>query len=143
MDFGKILDKWESKKASEPKKHTMETWLEKNEVSNKDTAQEKTSVPGEKRRRLLNAKPDDILDIHGLTNEKAWLVLDQFFVNAKECNYEKLRIIHGKGNRSQKEAVLKGTVRKYIEQCSFAGESGFENSVNGGTGATWVLLKGT
>jgi hypothetical protein len=33
------------------------------------------------------------------------------------------------------------TVRKYIEKCPFAGESGHEKAANGGTGATWVLLK--
>jgi len=70
-------------------------------------------------------------------------LLDQFFSNAKENGYEKLRIIHGKGNRSQEGAVLRQTVRKYIEQCPFAGENGFEKSANGGSGATWVFLKGS
>jgi DNA-nicking Smr family endonuclease len=141
MDFGEILNKWENKKSRSKKNSTMEIWLKNNEVTDKDAKTQAAHIPGEKRRRLLNAKPDDILDIHGLTSDKAWLSLDQFFQNAKNNNYEKLRIIHGKGNHSQGEAVLKTLVRNFIEQCSFAGESGFENAANGKSGATWVFLK--
>ena len=119
----------------------METWLKDNKVYNKDAAVNKTSAPGENRRRLLREKPDDILDIHCFTKEEAWLALDSFFSNAKDCGYEKLRIIHGKGNHSRGEAVLGHTVRRYIEQCPSAGESGYEKAANGGSGATWVLIK--
>jgi DNA-nicking Smr family endonuclease len=146
MDFGEILKKWENGKSHSSKKSTLEAWLETNEVIDKDAKTQDEYAPsnprsGERRRRLLNAKPDDILDIHGLTRDNAWLSLEQFFQNAKSNNYEKLRIIHGKGNHSQGEAVLKKIVRSFIEQCSFAGESGIENSANGKSGATWVLLK--
>jgi len=145
MDFDKILKQWNreqnksSKKSSE--KNEMEIWLAKNEIHDKDAEIKKTLKPGENRQRLLRMKPDDILDIHGLTSEKALISLDHFFNNAKSSGCEKLRIIHGKGNHSAGEAVLKTIVRKFIEQCGFAGESGYENAINGGTGATWVLLK--
>jgi len=142
MDFGDILKKWENKPARSSQKNDMETWLQNNEIIDKDTDTEKTSKRGENRQRLLRKKPDDVIDIHGCTGEKAWLLLEQFFDNAKKSGYEKLRIIHGKGNHSTGEAVLKNTVRKFIEQCSFAGESGYENAANGGSGVTWVLLKG-
>ena len=131
MNFGDILEKWER---GQP-------YASQNNSMNKDSNAQKTSVPGEKRRRLMHTQPDDIIDIHGYTDEKAWVRLDQFFTNAKDNGFEKLRIIHGKGNRSQGEAVLKQTVRRFIEQCPFAGENGFEKAVNGGTGATWVFLK--
>jgi len=137
MDFGTILDKWEKGQSQ-----TLKTSLHDNEAYNKDAEiLYKTQVPGEHRRSLLSKKPDDMLDIHGLTRDKAWLSLDLFFSRAKNCGYEKLRIIHGKGNHSQEEAVLGGIVRDFIEQCPYAGESGHEKHQNGGSGATWVFIK--
>ena len=149
MDFGEILDKWEGRKpefrgevpGANSKKSAMELWLQKNEIYDKDANEEKNPGHGENKKRLLNKKPDAVVDIHGLTSEEAWLSLEQFFENAKTNDYKKLRIIHGKGNHTQGDAVLKATVRKFIEQCNFAGESGYEKSENGGSGATWVLLK--
>ena len=144
MDFGDILKKWENKKSpiSKAPKSAMETWLKKNEIIDKDALTQTELTPGEKRRSLLNAKPEGILDIHGQTSEQAYLSLDRFFSNAKINGFKKLRIIHGKGNHSKGDAILKTLVRKFIEQCSFAGESGFESSANGGKGASWALLKG-
>jgi len=141
VNFGDILEKWERGKPDDSHSNSINTWLKENEVFDKDQNTKNTSVPGERRRRLLHLKPDDIIDIHGYTSDNAWLKLDQFFLNAKDNGFEKLRIIHGKGNRSQGGAVLGQTVRKYIEQCPFAGENGFEKSANGGSGATWVFLK--
>lgn len=138
MNFGDILEKWERTRVS---KNIMEEWLRNNEIFDKDTNIRKMPKTGETRSRLLHSRPDGILDIHGLTSEKAWILLDHFFTNAKENGFEKLRIIHGKGNRSRGEPILLNTVRKYIEKCPFAGESGFEKAANGGTGATWVFLK--
>jgi DNA-nicking Smr family endonuclease len=141
VNFGDILKKWESITGESTKqKKEMEEWLSNNKISDKDSGTKK-SDRREDRQRLLQLNPDDILDIHGLTSEKAWILMDQFFNDAREKGLEKLRIIHGKGNRSQGEAVLKITVRKFIEKCPFAGESGYEKAKYGGTGATWVLLK--
>ena len=141
MNFGDILEKWEQGQSHISQSNSIDTWLKQNGVFDKDANAKRSSIPGEKRRRLMRLQPDDTIDIHGYTREKAWLALDQFFSDAKDSGYEKLRIIHGKGNRSQGEAVLGQTVRKYIEQCPFAGETGQEKSTNGGTGATWVFLK--
>jgi DNA-nicking Smr family endonuclease len=138
VNFGDILNKWEN---GVSQKNAMYEWLQNNKIYDKDANMTETLRHGENRRRLLNSKPDAILDIHGLSEKGAWLSLEQFFSEAKDNGYEKLRIIHGKGNRSQGEPVLLHTVRKYIEKCQFAGESGYEKAVNGGTGATWVLLK--
>jgi len=137
MNFGDILNKWEHISAQD-------NFLKKEQINDKlrlNTDIKKTHSQGENRRRLLKISPDVILDIHGLTSEEAWNSLDHFFSDAKDMGYEKLRIIHGKGNRSQGDAVLKNTVRKYIEKCPFTGESGYEKAKYGGSGATWVLLK--
>ena len=127
-NFGDILDKW----------------ISVNGVQNKDV-EEKDIQDGaqEKRRRLRNKKPDAELDIHGKTRDEAWQELDVFFNNAREKGFEKILIIHGKGNHSQSEAVLKRVVMDFIERCPFAGESGRGKAASGGEGATWVLLKET
>lgn len=140
MDFADILKKWENGNYSS-QKNDMDKWLQNNKIYDKDAEEDEYLNRGEARRRLLHAKTDAVLDIHDLTNEKAWLSLDLFFSDAREKGFKKLTIIHGKGNHSKGEAVLKSTVRKYIEMCPFAGESGFEKAKNGGSGATWVLLK--
>ena len=160
MDFGDILNQWEHGKRN-PKKppegkegrhpeedetfkkkvHPMEAWLRINKVIDKDAL-----PPGEpeqdyaaERRRLRLKKPDDSIDIHGLTREQAWDAMEQFFDNSYRRGREKVLIIHGKGNHSPDKAVLKHCVRDFIEKCAVAGESGQDDI--GGSGATWVLLK--
>ncbi len=140
-DFGDILDKWER-----GENNVMRKWLNENKVFDKDAFASETALPDYHRRRLLRSRlrdsePDDIIDIHGFTAEEAQMSLEIFFLKARSSDFKKLRIIHGKGNHSNGEAVLKSIVRKFIEKCPFAGESGYEKAVNGGSGATWVLLK--
>ena len=151
MDFGDILNRWESgtknsgsqsipDKAFEKKVHPMDAWLRTNKVIDKDAQTEADQDnAGERRRRLRLKKPDDFIDIHGLTRDEAWLALDQFFDKSHNRGLEKVLIIHGKGNHSQNIAVLKHCVRDFIEKCPFAGESGQGSA--GGSGSTWVLIK--
>jgi DNA-nicking Smr family endonuclease len=126
MNFEDILNKWEKN----------------NGIYDKDReAGNKRINPWEKRNRLKNKKPEAELDIHGLTRDEAWHALEIFFNEAKGKGLEKILIIHGKGNHSTGEAVLKRTVMEFIERCPFAGESGRGKAATGGEGATWVLLK--
>jgi DNA-nicking Smr family endonuclease len=169
MDFGDILDAWDrqtgkggagktranSQKTSLEEHHPEEdenktdeagnplsAWLSVNGVYDKDTESvNQTEHSAARRRRLLAKKPDDEIDLHGLTQDEAQDKLETFFANAKRENFEKLLIIHGKGNHSAGDAVLKNLVRGYIERCPFAGENGHGSAIQGGAGATWVLLK--
>jgi DNA-nicking Smr family endonuclease len=126
MNFEDILNKWEKN----------------NGIYDKDMEAGKEQInPQERRSRLKNKKPDAELDIHGLTRDEAWKALEIFFNDSKRNGLEKILIIHGKGNHSTGEAVLKRLVMEFIEHCSFAGESGRGKAVTGGEGATWVLLK--
>jgi DNA-nicking Smr family endonuclease len=126
MNFGDILNKWEKN----------------NGIYDKDMEAGSVQInPREKRSRLKNKKPDAVLDIHGLTRDEAWKTLEVFFNDSKEKRLEKILIIHGKGNHSTGEAVLKRIVMEFIEQCPFAGESGRGKAATGGEGATWILLK--
>jgi len=125
-NFGDILDKW----------------ISVNGVQDKDGDDGSQQVSAqEKRHRLRNKKPDAELDIHGKSRDEAWQELEVFFGGAKEKGFEKILIIHGKGNHSPGESVLKRVVMDFIERCPFAGESGKGKSAVGGEGATWVLLK--
>ncbi|MDR0290820.1 MAG: Smr/MutS family protein [Treponema sp.] len=127
-NFGEILDKWTST----------------NGIYNKDKEERGRhgTTPG-KRRYLKNKRPDAELDIHGQTRDEAWLSLEAFFSSAKERGLEKVLVIHGKGNHSTDEPVLKRVVMDFIEHCPYAGESGRGKAAAGGEGATWVLLKET
>ncbi|MDR2078554.1 MAG: Smr/MutS family protein [Treponema sp.] len=153
MDFGDILDQWEHGGAKPAGKKTaakgsrvdpLTAWLRIHDVVDKDAEIAEAageSNRGERRRRLLAKKPDASLDLHGLTRDEAWLALDNFFRAGQQQGFEKLLIVHGKGNHSERAAVLKRTVRDFIEHCAFAGESGQCSASEGGSGATWVLLK--
>jgi DNA-nicking Smr family endonuclease len=164
MDFGDILDKWEKQQSgggakksaqsrtgagsetaasgAEARVNPIEAWLRVNGVSDKDAeTQEDRQSAAERRRRLRAKKSDAVLDIHGLTTDEAWEALERFFESAAKDGLVKILVIHGKGNHSKGDAVLGGTVRRFIERCPIAGESGHEKAVNGGSGATWVLLK--
>jgi DNA-nicking Smr family endonuclease len=169
MDFGDILDAWDrqtakpqGKKGSggtekkqppaagdfhkqgtgQKERDALTTWLRTNSVYDKDAEEPESAVsPGEHRRRLLHKRPDAVIDLHGLTQDEAWNSLDGFFRSSRQQGLEKVLVIHGKGNHSLGEAVLKQAVKQFIEHCPFAGESGHGNAAAGGTGATWVLLK--
>jgi DNA-nicking Smr family endonuclease len=126
MDFGNIMD----------------AWLEKNGAPDKDAEiGEKGPSSQDRRRRLLRKEPDASLDLHNMTQDEAWLALDTFFRAGQQQGFEKLLVIHGKGNHPGSEGILRDLTRKYIEDCPFAGESGHGSSAEGGSGATWVLLK--
>ena len=137
MDFGNILSEWEKKNAGNQA-------LYKN-AFNKDIPKsyEKNNA-GERRSRLLRKRPDASIDLHGLTRDEAWNSLDTFFEDSRRKGFEKVLVIHGKGNHAAPaggEGVLRDLARQFIESCSFAGESGHSSNRDGGSGATWVILK--
>ncbi|MDR2111369.1 MAG: Smr/MutS family protein [Spirochaetaceae bacterium] len=158
MDFGDILDEWDrrtarspgrpagpsagKKKPEERRTDPLTAWLRTNEIYDKDAAREEgIQSAAERRRRLLRKRPDAAIDLHGLTRDEAWKALEDFFQNARRRKFEKLLLIHGKGNHSPGDAILKRTCREVIERCPFDGDSGCGWAESGGTGSTWVLLK--
>jgi DNA-nicking Smr family endonuclease len=165
MDFGDILDQWDRQTGKSPGKKDAPTrgayrgaaaggstertdpltaWLRINEVVDKDAELSDSAAysdKGERRRRLRAKKPDAALDLHGQTTDEARVTMDGFFRLSRQQGLEKLLIVHGKGNHSRGEAALKRVVQEYIERCAFAGESGHASASEGGSGATWVLLK--
>ena len=131
MDFGTILDEWEKRSEKKPV-------LDKDkEVTLKETKENKK----DRRSRLLKKRPDAVIDLHGLTQDEAWVSLDNFFNNSIKMGFEKVQIIHGKGDPPNNEAVLRLLSRRFIENCHFAGESAYCSAKEGGSGATWVIIK--
>jgi len=146
VNFGDILDKWE-KGTSAGAAYDRES-LASRDV---DTTRGRNML-AERRTRLLHKKPDAALDLHGLSVEEAWKALYVFFEDSRWRKLEKLLIIHGKGNHTvnsvgggaaipPSEAALREITKRFIESCSYAGESGFNPARAGGRGATWVFLK--
>ncbi|MDR3301761.1 MAG: Smr/MutS family protein [Spirochaetaceae bacterium] len=157
MNFGEILDRWEkghsvsaasAAAAKKPVKEAhnaqaaLRSWLDSYGVTDKDAAEQSNAHdPAERRQRLKGKAPEARLDLHGKTGDEAWRALEDFFRGARARNLEKVLLIHGKGNHSKDGAVLKELCRVYIEQCPFAGASGHPDANDGGSGATWVILK--
>ena len=130
MDFGAILDKWEKQYSG-------------NEFFDKDAVLfGEKNIIGKRRYRLLRKKPEASIDLHGLTREEALIGLNTFFEDSLSKGFEKVLIIHGKGNHSD-EGVLGDLTRRFIEKCSFAGETVYNPAREGGKGATWVIFKET
>ena len=142
MNFGDILDKWEKQSpAGSGYERDAAAFRDRDEDASKEISL------GERRFRLRRKKPDASVDLHGLTRDDAWTALETFFDDSRRKGYEKLLIIHGKGNHTAgdapyvSEAVLKDLTKRFIERCTYAGESGYNPAKGGGTGATWVILK--
>lgn len=82
------------------------------------------------------------LDMHGLTVAEAHGALSEFF---KECRLRGLRcvrIIHGKGLRSPEgRPVIKGKLDRWLRLRQEVVAFCSARTVDGGTGAVYVLLK--
>jgi DNA-nicking Smr family endonuclease len=166
MEFGDILDLWDERLKQKGGKRNLPpageaagkraeghgkppervdpltAWLRINGVEDKDAAAEQAGQDrGDRRRRLLRKRPDGVIDLHGLTRDEAWTALEVFFQEGRRRGYEKLLIVHGKGNHSEGAGVLKRACRDFIERCPYAGETGRGNAAEGGSGVTWVLIK--
>ena len=92
---------------------------------------------------IKTVKPQDSLDLHGLTRERALQSIKKFIFEAKKNNLKVVLIIHGKGFRSEnKIAVLKDLVEYYI---ATEGKYYIKHSVEaparlGGSGAKLIYL---
>lgn len=157
MDFDEILKRWESGGAEgghEPEDRRtgrddspggtseMERLLELyppsgESVKDRERDASAKRASGSPRRQ----KPDAVIDLHGMTASQAWNELDAFMTGAYTQGFSKVLIVHGKGNHSGGDPVLKRIVRQYLEQCRFAGRSGVPGRDEGGSGAVWVMLK--
>lgn len=85
---------------------------------------------------------EDELDLHGYTAAEAKTAIIEFFELCKKHKLRCIRIIHGKGYRSEtKIPVLKTYVAHWLPQHKDVMAFSSARPYDGGTGALYVLLK--
>jgi DNA-nicking Smr family endonuclease len=163
MDFGDILDEWETIKRehrdSSPQQAgkndaerkpaataALEAWLATNGVGDSGAGREAGIEPsgparGLDSRRLAAIRPQAALDLHGMTAEEAESAIAAFVEASSRGGLEKVLVIHGKGLHSAGAPVLKKAARKALERHPLAGRFGEAGRMDGGSGALWVLIR--
>lgn len=167
MNFGEILDQWEAQikkpygkkriqqaaKTNKAEQYTaentkklnpMDYWLRRYGTYDKDADDNNDTTFVDKiaeKRRARLMRPQAEIDLHGMTLEQAYEALVHFFNEALRRQYQKILIIHGKGNHSQGDPVLARFVQKFLEDHPHAGATGHPKGRDGGSGSTWVILK--
>lgn len=140
-----VEQKTEQPVKKQPEINPMEMWLRRYGTVDKDKIAEETAEREKftDRNYLLNMKPEAFIDLHGLHQDEARERLENFVTDCKRKGLKKILIIHGKGiHTSGTDPVLGELVRRFIEQDKRCGASGHpKTKQEGGTGATWVLLK--
>lgn len=85
---------------------------------------------------------NDRLDLHGYTQEQARFELNSFLDHALSSDFKLLIIIHGKGQRSEGKAVLKLLVQNWLAQQASVLAWCPARANHGGSGASYVYLRG-
>jgi DNA-nicking Smr family endonuclease len=83
---------------------------------------------------------EDRLDLHGYTQNQAMTALAEFLDHAVTSEFKMLIIIHGRGSRSDSEAVLKPMVRHWLATQSSVLAWCPAQPKHGGDGACYVYL---
>jgi DNA-nicking Smr family endonuclease len=87
---------------------------------------------------------DAEIDLHGMNAAEAKAALREFVGVAIERHMSCVRVIHGKGRRSgPRGPVLKNIVSHWLQRANDVVAFGSARAVDGGSGATYVLLRKT
>ena len=85
---------------------------------------------------------EEELDLHGYTVSEAKIAIQDFLYECKRQHIRYIRVIHGKGYRSdQKIPVLKTHVAYWLPQLNDVLAFSSAQARDGGTGAIYVILK--
>ena len=84
---------------------------------------------------------DAILDLHGYRQQQALEALRSFVQEALRIDARLLLIIHGKGFRSESQAVLRPLVQHWLAEQSMVLAYCPAQPADGGSGASYVYLK--
>lgn len=151
-DFGEILEQWERKKrkgtAIENDPDSLAAIIDQYPPSDADLPEEDAggdSALNEEeaqwQRSLKRLPPEDSLDLHGMAGNHARRSIRRFLTESRARGLRKVLIVHGKGNHSQSEPVLKRITLEELEASPIAGQSGTPPRELGGSGAIWVVIK--
>ncbi len=156
MDFKEILNQWENRELSNttqvPKKKKKEnSSLRKDMKKNLDNylpdsfvldskEESKPFTPSLSRTRMRKRKIDLVLDLHGQNKNEAKIELQNFIRKCYNTGINKILIIHGKGNHTNGQAVLKPFVKSILETSPYIGDIGTPDRKDGGSGATWAIV---
>lgn len=134
----------EAESNSSAKTNPMEQWLSRYGVFDKDKSLEHSERQKrmQSREYVKSLPVDAAVDLHGMSRNEAWSRLDNFVRECVRRKFRKIMIIHGKGNHSaSNDPVLGELVRLFVEKNPSLGASGHPGREQGGTCATWVLIK--
>jgi DNA-nicking Smr family endonuclease len=84
------------------------------------------------------------LDLHGLNQQDARFVLDEFLLESVRTGFTCVRVIHGRGRHSHKDPVLKDNIQRWLCSRRLARHVIAYTSArrcDGGGGAVYVLLR--
>ena len=85
---------------------------------------------------------EEELDLHGYTVNEAKIAIQDFLYECKRQHIRYVRIIHGKGYRSEQQIpVLKTHVAYWLPQLNDVLAFSSARANDGGTGAIYVILK--
>jgi DNA-nicking Smr family endonuclease len=84
---------------------------------------------------------EDRIDLHGYNQKEALATLANFLHQAVSANFRLIMIIHGKGNSSGSEPVLKPLVQHWLAQQSSVLGWCPAQAKHGGSGASYVYLR--
>ena len=130
--------------SNEPRINAQELWMRRYGIVDKDALEEHTEARErfKSRKELERMNCDEKLDLHGCTQDEAYLRLESFVTDCERRKLKKILIVHGKGIHTRgTDPVLASLVKKFIEQDKRLGSSGHPDLSGGGSGATWVILK--
>ena len=151
-DFGEILERWERKKrkgsGTGDDADTLAAIIDdyppgESDVPEEDVGDDDTLDHEEIRRQrsLKRLPPEDSLDLHGMSGNHARRSIRRFLTESRARGLRKVLIVHGKGNHSQSEPILKRITLEELEASPIAGQSGIPSRELGGSGAVWVAIK--
>lgn len=82
------------------------------------------------------------IDLHGMTGTEAKQALHEFIAESVTRRMSCVRVIHGKGRRSgPRGPVLKNVVNQWLQRNGHVLAFGSARSIDGGSGAVYVLLR--
>lgn len=123
----------------------MEKWVDayppKNGKEQNADSVHRTMEFAKNRKELRRLRPQRYLDLHGTIVNDALALVDSFLKEAERSGLKKVLIIHGKGNHTASGSVLREAVKRYLQEHPTAGEIGAAEREDGGSGATWVLIR--